>query len=166
MEHHDILKQAPIFCDALEAGHFEGIADRCELRRVGRSTVLMRQGDYGASMFVIVSGSLAVEVSQPGGVERVATLGPGDIVGEMSLLTGAPRTATVTAAKKSEVLEIGKDALQRLVGDNPGLVKKFATLVAQRDGELRALHQRADLWNSHGMHRDEIAARMTAFYSD
>jgi CRP-like cAMP-binding protein len=166
MANATILRSAPLLGAALEAGHFEDIAERCEHRTFARSGVLMRQGDGGSSMFVIISGHVGVDIHSPQGPERVATLGPGDIVGEMSLMTGAPRNATVTATKKTEVLEIGRDALQKLLAENPGLIIRFAQLIEQRDHETKQVQRDAARWNSVGMNRDEIAARMTAYYSD
>jgi CRP-like cAMP-binding protein len=104
-------------------------------------------------------------VHERGGDQRVATLGPGDIVGEMSLLTGSRRSATVTALGKVRAIEIDKAALEPAFAASRKLFDRFAAMAEQRNGELRRRHADAARWNSVGLGRAEIAARMTAFYS-
>ena len=136
-------------------------------RRVtfARGAVLMRQGEPGASMFTIVSGKVVVAVHEPGGERKVAELGPDDYVGEMSLLTGEPRTATVIAKGKVVALETPKAALAPILAKAPHLAHQLADMVKDRQAELAWLHQDYARWNSVGLDPAEIAARMTAFYS-
>ncbi len=68
-------------------------------------------------MFVVVSGKMNVTVTDE--KAPVAELGPGDIFGEMSLLTGARRSATVTAAEAVEALEVNKEALAYVLSRSP-----------------------------------------------
>ena len=103
----------------------------------------MREGDLGASMFAIVSGKVAVSVRERDGETRVAVLGPGDIVGEMSLFTGARRSATVTALKQVAVLEVGKEALDAVLAEEPDLIRRFAEVMEQRESELKSIHAEA-----------------------
>ena len=130
-----------------------------------RGAVLMRQGDLGSSMFSIVSGTVAISVHEPGGDEEVAELGPGDFVGEMSLLTGERRSATATAKSKVVALEIPKEALAPLLVRAPHLATKLASLIADRHAQLTQIHEDFKRWNSVGGTPAELAARMTAFYS-
>ena len=130
-----------------------------------RGATLMRQGEPGQSMFTIVSGKVAISVHEPGGERKVAELGPDDYVGEMSLLTGEPRTATVTARGKVVALETPKAALQPILAKAPHLCHQFATMVRDRQAELAQLHEDYARWNSVGSDPAEVAARMTAFYS-
>jgi CRP-like cAMP-binding protein len=66
----------------------------------------------------------------------VAILGPHEIFGEMSLLTGEPRSATVRAKSSLEVLEIGKSGLQKILAKRPDLSDKLAQLLTQRQSAL------------------------------
>ena len=76
-------------------------------RRLPAGTTLFHEGDLGASMYLVVEGSLQVSKRVIEGAERVlSTLGAGQYVGEMSLLTGAKRSATVRTVEASEVIEI------------------------------------------------------------
>ena len=136
-------------------------------RRVAfpRHAVLMRQGDAGESMFTILSGKVSVSVHERGGDQQVAELGPDDVVGEMSLLTGEPRSATVTARSKVVALETPKAALQPILAEAPHLAARFATMVRERHAQLAQIHENFERWNSVGRDPVELAARMTAFYS-
>jgi small-conductance mechanosensitive channel/CRP-like cAMP-binding protein len=95
---------------------------------------IVRQGESGSSMFVVATGEVVV-VLEPSGQE-VARTGPGGFFGEMSLLTGAPRNATVRATVDSELLEITGEAFRQFVLANPAAVEQIGVAVANRRAEL------------------------------
>jgi CRP-like cAMP-binding protein len=95
---------------------------------------IAREGEAGASMFVVTSGEASVTLSQAGG--EVARLKSGAVFGEMSLLTGDARSATVSAATDCELLEIGADAFRRVVLADAAIVEQVAAAVATRRAEL------------------------------
>ena len=95
---------------------------------------IVRQGQPGASMFVVVRGRTRVTIDPSG--QEVATGSPGAFFGEMSLLTGESRTATVTAVTECDLVEITTDAFRRLVLTNPAAVEKVGAIVAKRAAEL------------------------------
>src|SRR5258708_4752673 len=84
-------------------------------RRFGRGEALIREGEEGHTFYVIVSGEVAVA---RGGSE-VARLTRGAYLGEMSLLTGEPRSATVVATSDVAVLELDRDAFGRHFTQKP-----------------------------------------------
>ncbi|HSG87312.1 MAG TPA: cyclic nucleotide-binding domain-containing protein [Candidatus Limnocylindrales bacterium] len=100
--------------------------DRRDLERLGQlvdevevpaGKVLMRQGDTGSEAFVVVSGRLAVVRSgQP-----LEDRGPGEIVGEIALLSEGPRTATVTAAERTRLLVLGHREFHALMDEQPAI---------------------------------------------
>jgi small-conductance mechanosensitive channel/CRP-like cAMP-binding protein len=95
--------------------------------------VVVRQGDSGSSMFVVATGEVVV-VLESG--QEVARIGSGGFFGEMSLLTGAPRNATVRTTADSELLEITGAAFRQFVLANPAAVEQIGVAVANRRAEL------------------------------
>jgi CRP-like cAMP-binding protein len=154
------------FFDAvMDAQASDAIAAASHQVTFSRGAILMRQGDFGSSMFSIISGKVMVSVREAGGEEEVAMLGPGDFVGEISLLTGERRSATVTARSKVVALETPKTALAPILAKAPHLADKLAALVAERHAQLVQIHKDFGRWNSVGNNPTELAAKMTAFYS-
>ena len=96
---------------------------------------VVRQGESGSSMFVVVRGEVAVVLE---GGQEVARIAPGGFFGEMSLLTGAPRTATVRTTIDSELVEITSEAFREFVLANPTAVEEIGVAVAKRADELSA----------------------------
>ena len=107
--------------------------------RFGRGEKLIEQGAEGASMFVLLHGAAAVSVSQNGSMIRVGSLHMGDCFGEMSLLTGEKRTATVAAEQDCEVIEISKPAMAAVLRDAPDVVTQLSELLATRKMETEGL---------------------------
>ena len=102
----------------------------------------MRQGEAGASLFVVLAGEAVVTVATPHGAREVRRLAPGMVFGEMSLLTGEPRTATVTAAADDcEAVEITADAFRRTILAHPAALERLAAAVAARSAELSAVRE-------------------------
>ena len=126
----DLLKHAPLFegCSKQELQKIAAIADQLD---VPQGKVLIREGDRGREFFVIVEGE--VEVRRKG--RKVKNLGPGDFIGEISLLSKIPRVATVTALTPLSVLVITDRAFLALLEKLPNLTVKVARTLAERVGE-------------------------------
>lgn len=113
------------------------LARRARVVVFGRDEQVIRQGESGDSLYGIISGSARVAVTVDGGTERkVATLGGGDVFGEMSLLTGEPRSANVYADDLLMVCRVSKDDLLPLLKANPGAAERIAEVVAGRRQEM------------------------------
>lgn len=102
-----------------------------------RGTVIVREGDREASLCLIASGQVSVsKASASGRSRRLNTAGPGRTFGEMSLIDGQPRSATVTADEPTTLLMLTKDDFAKLVEDVPRLafkvLLKIARLTSQR----------------------------------
>ena len=95
---------------------------------------IVRQGQSGSSMYVLLSGRARV-VLEPSG-QQVATIDAGGFFGEMSMLTGEPRTATVRAMDDARVLEITADRFREIAIERPGLVEHISNVVAERRAGL------------------------------
>jgi CRP-like cAMP-binding protein len=93
-------------------------------------------------MFILVEGQANVVLERNGSAKFVASLGAGDCFGEMSLLTGERRSATVIANTDCEVVEIARPILAKSLKQNPELLKELSQLLAKRqmenDGVLAA----------------------------
>jgi small-conductance mechanosensitive channel len=100
----------------------------------GSGETIVRQGEEGQSMFVVVSGSVSV-VLEPSR-DEVARIGPGGYFGEMSLLTGEPRSATVLAKGDVVVVEIGADLFRRLGAAHPEAIEKIGMAAMVRRSGL------------------------------
>ena len=107
---------------------------------------VIRAGDPGSSMFVVHNGRVRVQISENGRPRTVATLNEGDFFGEMALFTGEPRTANIVALEETEVLEIGHEAMKRILQTNPGLVESLSHIIAER---RQALAARVDASSPH-----------------
>ncbi len=97
---------------------------------------VIRQGAPGDSLFVIMNGRVEVTVVQEGMPSvRLATLEAGDYFGEMSLMTGAPRSATVAALVETRLLEVGKESFRRILAAQPNLVEQLGAALQLRQSE-------------------------------
>jgi CRP/FNR family transcriptional regulator, cyclic AMP receptor protein len=122
----DALKNVPLFAD-LDSRELQDIANSMRERRVAAGDVILAQGAAGAGFFVVGHGTAEVTVDG----DPVATLGPGDYFGEIALLTGSDRTATVTA--QTDMLCYGLTAwdFKPLVESNSGIAWKLLTAMAR-----------------------------------
>jgi CRP-like cAMP-binding protein len=102
---------------------------------------IIRQGAPGTSMFVIQNGRVAVSVTDgSGATSHLAELGPGEFFGEMSLLTGEPRSATVTARVETRLLTIDKDIFRPCLEAEPRLAEELERfLVGRRAAQTTAI---------------------------
>ncbi|MGM0577911.1 MAG: aminotransferase class V-fold PLP-dependent enzyme [Myxococcota bacterium] len=114
------------------------LVDRMTPWTLSRGLALFREGRPGGSAFVSARGALEVSIRRGASRHQLAVLGPGRIFGEVSLLDGGPRTATVTAREDSAVLELRRQDLDRLVDEDPALAAKLLrALVETVAGALR-----------------------------
>lgn len=117
------------------------------------------EGQPGASLFVVASGELEVLVRDESGADvAVATLDAGSVFGEIALLTGAPRAATVRALTDAVLFELGKPALAPIIEARPQLVLELSMLMAARQAESR------DRSSKLPEVKEGLAARMRRFF--
>jgi CRP-like cAMP-binding protein len=143
--HHEdlvaLLAQLKLF-EPLAPRDLEEISESMERHHLQAGETLVREGDKGKSLFVLIEGLLDAFVERGGHEEPVGRIRPGNCLGEMSLLTGERRTATVRAATEAIVYEISKKPLRHIMERNPMLAEKLAQLLAEHQLETeQALHQ-------------------------
>ncbi len=120
MTTQDYLKTIPIF-DQLAPTDLDSLARFCQKRTLAKSEVLFRKGDTGTSMFLIEKGT--VEISVPGGTGQkdiiVSVLRDGDFFGELSLISGLPRTATATVIHDCMLFELRREDYTAFLLERP-----------------------------------------------
>jgi small-conductance mechanosensitive channel len=132
------LNNVPIFAP-LSDEETERLAKLSKIRVYAPGEAIVRMGQEGNSMFVIVRGSVEVQVPQGSTTKVLNTLRENDFFGEMSLLTGEPRTASVVAKEETEVVRITKASMKPIFEANPELVKSVSEMVEERREILRSL---------------------------
>jgi CRP-like cAMP-binding protein len=160
-EIRDALAQANLFRNALNPAQHAKLVELSRAIELPRGSVLMKQGDQANAMYVILEGAVSISIGA-GEQQEVAISATGDIVGEMSVMTGAPRTATATALTRTRVLEITKEDIANMLKDSPELFERFSRVLAQRQLELDALANRKV---DKGAVENDILARMRTFFS-
>jgi small-conductance mechanosensitive channel/CRP-like cAMP-binding protein len=137
------LKKVELF-KPLDDNDMNILAGRSSLLRYTRGESMVRQGDTGDSLFLIRDGSVEVTVrtekSEP---VVVATLGHGSFFGEMSLLTGEPRSATVSALEETQVVVVSREGLKYVLDSNPSLVEPLSAMLEKRSEELALSREKA-----------------------
>lgn len=120
------------FLQLLDEEQMGKLIKNARMLRFGRGEKVIEQGAHGQSMFVLLHGEADVFVVANGTQTHVATLRTGDYCGEMSLLTGEPRSATVIARTDCEMWEIDKNTMGELLQENETLVQKLGEILAER----------------------------------
>lgn len=134
-----LLRQSALFAD-LQPEETEELAHSAMQRLHYAPEPILRQGNPGTSLFILNEGLLGVWVADAQGVDKqVARIQPGEFFGELSLLTGAPRGATVIPVTDCLITEIGKDAMSKLLEARPEL----AVILSQALAGRQAANQRS-----------------------
>jgi CRP/FNR family transcriptional regulator, cyclic AMP receptor protein len=123
----ELLKRVPLFagCSKRELAEIASRADELDLPSARALTV---EGGRGREFVVLVEGEADVMRKD----RRIARLGPGDFVGEIALVTGKPRTATVRTRGPARVLALDASSFRTLMGDVPSLQAKVLAALADR----------------------------------
>lgn len=133
-----VLREQALF-SCLSEEQIDELLRKAQLKHYGRGERVIEEGADGSSMFVLLRGDAQVSVAGNGAAIRVGVLRAGDCFGEMSLLTGERRTATVRAEGDCDVLEIGKKTMGRLLRDAPDCLDQLSGLLAERRLETEGI---------------------------
>ena len=132
------IRRVPLFRDFAD-DEAAAVAATVTDRRYGKHQFIVREGDPGDTFFILVKGSISVCRIAPDGRETILSiLKEGDFFGEMSLLDGAPRSATVVAEQDMRVTNFDRGEFVRLVEVSPKIALKLLAALATR---LRAVDQ-------------------------
>jgi CRP-like cAMP-binding protein len=126
-------------CDLLRhlpPEEIEVILPSVRSRRLAPSEILFRAGDPGDALYIVARGRVEILADPPAAAtpvgQTLASLGEGEAFGEMALLTGGPRTATVRSAGESELLAIGREDFERLIAQDRVLAQALEKLSHER----------------------------------
>jgi small-conductance mechanosensitive channel/CRP-like cAMP-binding protein len=159
-----ILSETPLFAP-LSPEERERLAAGASERRFGPEEVIVREGEDGASMFLVQSGRVTVSLHDASGSSRKLTvLEPGSAFGEISLLTGEPRTATVRALTETRLVEIDKETLAPILLENPRLVESLEATMRERRRGAAELREAAPEAGSDAAEHVALAARIARFF--
>jgi small-conductance mechanosensitive channel len=154
----EVMAKVPVFA-ALPADAHHALADSATERLFADGEAIVREGEAGGSMFIIRRGRVAITVGQDH--REVAVTEAGGYFGEMSLLTGDPRTATVIARGDCTVLEITAGAFRAYVQSRPEVIDHLAEAAAAR---RRTLDQSRATATPHAVEHTSLVHRMRRFF--
>ncbi|MCB1486676.1 MAG: cyclic nucleotide-binding domain-containing protein [Bauldia sp.] len=165
MDIRAMLADVPLFGQSLDPAQIDALASRARVVLFETGTRIIQENDSGATMYAIVKGSVSVTVEDTAGKRKVATLGPGQIFGEISLLTGLPRLGTVTANEPVEAVEITRDMLRPILEGAPKLYDRLGHVLQKRQGDLDQIVD-SDFWAQFGRSRENLAKVMRRNFAE
>ena len=127
------LQRVPLF-SGFNEDELRRVAEHSRILDAPAGTVITQIGDAGDSFFIIIDGTAAVRT--PGGAG--GQLQPGDCFGEMSLVDGEPRSATIVATTDLRLLVVDRSHFWRLLDETPELIRRILTILSRR---VRRLEQ-------------------------
>jgi CRP-like cAMP-binding protein len=154
---------------SLQPSERKHLAQRLDFTPFERGALMTRQGDDADCLYLMVDGHADVLIDAPdGGMAMVAEVGPGSFFGEMGLMTGEPRSATVVARSKVDAFRLDKDAFEEVLRARPAIAEEICQILARRRTELdqtrEALDSEAEarrLAKAHG----DLLARIQKFFA-
>lgn len=131
-QYPDFLRKVPMFAD-LSKRQLELVSRHTDVIERPAGAMLVRQGEVGRELLILVDGTARVE--RDGKV--IAQLGPGDFLGEMALLDGKPRAATVITETPTTLLVVERRSFQFLLDTVPELSRKMLVTLCARLRDLQ-----------------------------
>lgn len=127
------LRKSELF-GMLDNTTIESLAESALVRVFGPGEIVVRQGDGGSSLFIVLKGALEVSVAGT----TVGSIREESFFGEMSLLTGEPRRATVRASREVWLAEVTKELMEPLLRSNPAILEMLSAILADRERRTSA----------------------------
>ncbi|MGH9318305.1 MAG: cyclic nucleotide-binding domain-containing protein [Vicinamibacteria bacterium] len=159
------LRRVEVF-DALSEEETRELASRVRLEKYFRGETVIRQGTAGDSLYIIDNGLVEVIVSHDGQSESLAQLGPRSFFGEMALLTGEERTATVVTLAPTDFFVVDREAFRETLEKNPVLAERISEILVERKRELEEVHAALDQGHARTIEEEKhrILTRIRDFF--
>jgi len=142
------------------------LSDQAQSLHYNAGQQIIQRGELADSMYIIAEGILeVVNYKENGDKVILATLWPGDCVGEMSLLTGEPRSADVFARDNAHLIEIRKQDLAPILKGNPILVERISSLLAKRLAQNEKTMSMANQQEAVAERKNSLAKKILTFFS-
>jgi small-conductance mechanosensitive channel/CRP-like cAMP-binding protein len=136
----EALKRVELF-SPLTTEERRELAARLKVAPFVRGEALTKQGAEAHWLYIIIEGKADVQVAVDGKSEKVASIGQGDFFGEMGMMTGAPRSATVLAETDVVCYRLDKSAFQEIINRRPEIADHISHILARRRVELEAVRE-------------------------
>jgi NTE family protein len=127
-----LLHHLRTFLGIIDAAAIDAVRGRVQWLQLAGGQTLMRQGEPGDALYLLVSGRLRVYIEEDGQRRVVREISRGEVVGEMSLITDAPRSATLVAVRDSVLVSLGKDDFTHLQAHSPQVTLALTRQIIER----------------------------------
>ncbi len=132
MDREKELSRVGLF-EKLDRRHLRNLASICVEKNFEAGTLLVKQGENGVGLFIILSGRVGISKTDSDSVEtKVAECGPGDILGEMSVFDGAPRSASAVALEPTHCLVLAAWEFNAFLKSHPEAMLELLHIVVAR----------------------------------
>jgi CRP/FNR family transcriptional regulator len=139
-EYARILARVPLFLD-LDRRELQRLAVACRRREYAAGDVLVRQGEPGVGLFVVVSGRVQITQHHEDAVSYgLQAAGPGEVFGEMALIDDLPRSATATATEPTCALLLPVFDLRAALREDPDIAIRLLAVLSRRLRQAEARH--------------------------
>lgn len=127
-----VLRDTPLLSAASD-DTIRALARSSRWRTLEKDEILFVAGSKATNVFAVASGTLRVFTSGPGGTEpTLALLSPGDLVGELGVLDGIPRSTSVGALRRSDIVEVPAAAFRAAYDSDPAIPRRLVSLLSER----------------------------------
>lgn len=135
---YGLLARLELFA-GLDPQQLRKLAEHCRHQAYGHEELIVQQGDQSSEMYIVERGQVRIETLVAGSTEPhvISVLGRGEFFGEMSMLTGEARAASVVATTETEVLLLERERFAPLLEANPALAERISKVLTDRRQRLR-----------------------------